>query len=109
MRISEGKLENLTCRCGTITDTYKLHLFLITFGNAVNHVRDQSAIKSVHGAVLTLVVGTRNYYMAVFYGNLDIGIDLLYELPFRTFYSHFISFNLYGYAGRYRNRCFTYS
>ena len=70
---------------------------------------DESAIETVLSAVLAVVAGTADVDVVVFDLDVEIGIDGLLELAFRTFNCHNVVVDLYSYALGYFDGCLTYT
>ena len=79
VRESEGEFEDLSGCCGTVSDADELHLFLVSFANANDHVVDKGAVETVLRAVLDIVGGTCYDDVSVFDFYVEIGVECLFE------------------------------
>ena len=81
MSITESKLNDVTLVRNTVTNTYELHLLLITLANTYNHVVNKCAIKTMESLLLLdvnrAVLVDLKFNLTVLDSHLDRGVNLL--------------------------------
>ena len=114
VRVAERQLDDVALVRDTVADTDQLHLLLVAFAHADNHVVDQRTIQTVEGLLLLLADGTflvnLKCDVTVFHVHLDGTVNLLREFSFRTFHDdHAVLVLVHGNACRNANWQFSYS
>ena len=111
MGVAQGEFEDLAGSGGAVAYADEFHFFAVTLVNAFDHVVDEGAVEAVLSAVLAVVAGTCEYYVAVFNFDGEVGVDGLLELSVRALDGYRIGFfiNRHCYARGDCDGGFTYS
>src|ERR1051326_4682614 len=88
MRITQREINNIPLAGCFKTYTDQLQIFFIPICYALYHSFNKRTIQSVQGLVTNLVGGAGKFYLSIFYFNLDITINGLFQLSFRTFHCY---------------------
>jgi len=113
--VTQREFQKVTLIRYAITNTDKLHLLLVAFGDSHHHVVDEGTVEAVESLLLLLLYGVVFFYYLECYlcvGNVDLdrGVNHLRHLALRAFHGNLVVVaDLNGHSSRNAYGQFTYS